>query len=359
MDAKSRHLPKIPDEHFDAFNEIRNAHKETWAETFERFFNYQDWVDHLFNLPKKASDGDKVNASTVTHLLPMWLENLRRNAIGDLEVPDIREIENSVAPGTHGLVIGAGPSLRSNNHLSILHDSAFYKEHQGVIISTAHSLKDCLDADVIPDYMTMIDANPIMMDFIDHEIVDGYSKEITGIFSIETDPDVLERWKGAKLFFLTIVPSMTTPNVQTVISCLFPNITEFDCLANCGGFSWNIARYIGCNPITLIGMDLAFKPDFPIKDTPYYGAFRPSYESEKEMTDACYQFHTHSFFGTNSYTDYVYNSFRETCLMAFKAYHAHQGTITQNCTEGGIIDDEAVENKWFKDFLEEFGESNS
>lgn len=354
MDVKPRHLPKIPDEHFNAFNKIRNAYKETWAETFERFYNYQDWVAHLFNLPKKASDTDKVNAATATHLLPMWLENLRQNVIGNIEVPDIREIENSVAPGTQCLVIGAGPSLLSNNQLSILHDSTFYQEHQGVIISTAHSLKDCLDADVIPDYMTMIDASPKMMDFIDHEIVDEHKGEITGIFSMETDPTVLERWKGKKLFFLTIIPSLTTPNVQTVLSCLFPNITEFDCLANCGGFSWNIARYMGCNPITLIGMDLSYKPDFPIKDTPYYDAFKPSYESEKDMIEACYKFHTHSFFGTNCYTDYVYNSFYETCMLAFKMYKESDGIITQNCTEGGIIDDESVENKWFKDFLSEF-----
>lgn len=354
-DKKSRHIPEIPDEHWDVFNEIRKAHKETWAGTFERLNNYQDWVNHLFNLPKESSDSDKVNAVTVTNLLPLWLDNLQQNLLEDIKIPNINEIENGVEPGTPGLVIGAGPSLLANNHLSILHDSIFYKEHKGVIISTAHSLKDCLDAGVVPDYVTVIDANSVMMKFIDYDIVDEFIDEVTGIFSVEVHPSVLKRWKGEKLFFLSMIPDTTVPNVQAVLTGLFPNLTELDCLANCGSFSWNVARYIGCNPIAFIGMDFAFKPDYPIKDTPYYNAYRPSYESEKAMVEVCYQFHTHSFFGTNCYTDFVYNSFWKTSSGVFKAYKEKYGLITQNCTEGGIIDDEeAVECLWFKDWLEQW-----
>lgn len=349
--SKPRHLPEIPDEHWDTFNEIRKSHNETWAETFERLHNYQDWVDHLFNLPKEASAISIINASTVTQLLPLWLENTRCNFMGDVVIPDIHDIENSVEQGTPGIVIGAGPSLLDNNHLGTLRESAFYKEHKGVIVSTAHSLKNCLDAGVVPDYMVLVDSSPVLTEFIDHDIVDEHSDHITAIFATDSHPSALERWNGDARFFLPIIPDMTTPNVQAVLAMLFPNVTEMDGMANSGSFSWNVARYIGCNPIALIGMDFAFLPDTPIKDTMYYEHFRSLCSSDKEMISAWYRFHTHSFFGTNCYTDHIYDSFGTGSMAAFKAYKEYFGVNTINCTEGGVIDDPEIDNSYFKDWL--------
>lgn len=349
--SKKRHLPEISDEHWNAFNEVRNAHNATWAETFMRFSNYQDWVDHLFNLPKESSDISKINASTVAQLLPLWLENTRHNFMRDIEIPNICDIENSAETGTPGLVIGAGPSLVTNDHLTTLRNSAFYKEHKGPIVSTAHSLRDCIEGGVIPDYMTLIDSALVLKKFIDYDIVDEHSEDITGIFPVEVHPDVLERWHGKKYFFLPSIPDMTIPNVQAVLAGLFPNVMEMDGMANCGSFSWNVARHIGCNPIALIGMDLSFKPDFPVKNTMYYKQLRSLCASDKEMLEKWYRFHTHSFFGTNCYTDYIYDSFCTGSVADFKAYKKHGGITTINCTEGGIIDDPEIENMWFADWL--------
>lgn len=352
--GKPRHLPEIPDEHWDALNDIRKTHEETWAETFERFNNYRDWVEHLFELPKESPDSAKLNAVTVTGLMPLWLDNIRNNFIKDVEIPDIHEIKDTVEPDTPGLVIGAGPSLLENNQLKTLHDSVFYQEHKGVIVSTAHSLKWCLEAGVIPDYITMIDANIKMVDFINHQLVEAHSEKITGIFTLTVHPDVFDHWNGKKLFFMPAIPHITIPNVQSVLAGLFPEVTVFDCMANCGSFSWNIARYAGCNPIGVIGLDFAFKPDFPIKDTPYYNAYRPSYDSEKEMIEKCYRFHTHSFFGKNCYTDHIHDSFRKTFEHVCQVYNKQLGITTQNCTGGGIIDDEAIENMHFADWLKKW-----
>lgn len=349
--SKPRHLPEISDENWNAFNEIRKEHGETWAETFERFHNYQDWVNHLFNLPKEASSVAILNASTVTQLLPLWLENTRCNFMDKIAIPDIRDIEGSVEPGTPGVVIGAGPSLLANDHLALLRDSVFYKDKKGVIISTAHSLKACLDAGVVPDYMILVDSNPILTKFIDYDIVDEHSGEIMAIFATDAHPATIKRWKGDARFFLPVIPDMTTPNVQAVLAGLFPKVTEMDGMANSGSFSWNAARYIGCNPVALIGMDFAFKPETPIKDTMHYGYFRSLCTSEKEMISEWYRFHTHSFFGTNCYTDHIYDSFCTGSVRIFKAYQERFGLKTINCTEGGVIDDPEIENMYFADFL--------
>ena len=347
--GRPRHLPEISDEYWDAFNNIRNEHGATWANTFKRFSNYQDWVKHLFELPEESDDTSKINAATVSSLLPKWLENVRKNFLGDIEIPDISKLKDtSEKPG---LVIGAGPSLIEKKHLNALAESNFYNKHEGVIISTAHSLVWCLEAGVVPDYVTMIDASEKMIDFFDDPLVEKYSKKMTGLFSITVQRDVLDRWDGEKLFFVPIIPHMTTPNVQSVIAILFEGTTVLDCMANCGSFSWNVARYIGCNPIALIGMDMSFKPDFPVKETPYYEPLRSLCSSEKEMISEWFRFHTHSFFGTNCYTDYVHDSFCTGSISIFKAYKEILDLNTINCTEGGVIDDPEIENAWFKDWL--------
>ncbi len=350
---KDRHIPSVSDEYWNSFNDMRKEHGETWQDIFERFHNYQQWIEHLFSLPKTASKMQMINNVTIVSYLPMWLNNFYENFLKDVvaDIPDIRCIENTVAPGTPAIVVGAGPSVDDLDQLKLIKDSAFYKEKKGIIISTAHKLKDCLDAGVIPDYFTLIDGELIMIEFIDHDIVRDHLNDVTGILAAYVDHDVLDAWVGKKYFFMPIIPELSIPNVQGIMTRMFPDMTEFDACAHDGGFAWNVARYIGCNPIALIGLDLSFKMDTPVQKTPYYNAFRPSYKTEKDMMEACYRFHTHSFFGTNCYTDFCYDSFAESSLIMFKQYKNNKGIKTINCTGSGVLDDEAVENMWLQDWL--------
>jgi hypothetical protein len=149
--------------------------------------------------------------------------------------------------------------------------------------------------------------------------------------------------------------NVTIPNVQAVISGLFPGFTEFDAGAHVGAFTWNMAQYMGCNQIALIGLDCSFLPDTPVEKTPYYDAYRPSYDTEQEMMDACYYFHTHSFFGNNSYTDDVHKSFAKMMVIIAKIGEKQRGIKTINCTGGGFIDEpDIIENMHFADWLKQF-----
>lgn len=350
---RRRELPPIREDFFDRFNKTRRQHNATWEEVFERFYNYEDWVEHLFNLPKKPSEIDKINAVTVTYLLPTWLEHIYDNFIKEntTNIKPLEELKNTNKPGTPGLVIAAGPSLHNDNNLELLRDSSFYRDKKGVIISTAHTLKDCIDAGVIPNYVVLIDESDIQVDFID--IDDKYAENITGIFIPTVHRDVLKRWKGKSYFYIGVIPERTIPNVQAVLTTLFPCFTVFDGGSNCGTVSWNIARYIGCTQIALLGLDFAFNVKTPVQETPYYTAFRPSYKSEEEMLKKAYRFHTHSFFGTNCYTDSMFDGFMKTAVSLFKEANKTEGIETINCSQG-IIDDPEVKNMWFKDWLEGF-----
>ena len=357
MSKKTRHIPAVDDDDWKAFNNIRNKYKETWQDVFKRFHNYMDLTEHFFKLPKKVDNISKVSAVTVQYYLPWWLENMYRNFIKEhvKDLHDISELKDIVGDRKRGVVIGAGPSLWKYDHPKMLAESDFYKEHRGTILSTSHSLKACLDAGVVPDYITIIDCEDVMLEHFDYDIVDEYSSEITGIFALHTHPDVLERWKGKKVFVMTSIPDVTIPNVQAVVSGLFPGFTEFDAGAHVGAFTWNIAQYIGCSEIALIGLDCSFLPDTPIEETPYYKAYRPAYETVQDMTDECYFFHTHSFFGNNCYTDDSHKSFATTTVIMARIGKDQRGIKTINCTGGGFIDEpDAIENMWFEDWLKSF-----
>jgi len=345
-----RQLPPITEKFFNTFNKQRQECDITWDEFFERLHNYQDWVNHLFRLPIKSTETDKINAITVSHLLPLWLENMYRNFIECTikDVHPLKEIKNTVNPGTPAIVIGAGGSLSDNNNLEHLRDSAFYKEKKGAIISTAHSLRDCINAGVVPDYIVLIDEDKIEAEFIDIE--DKYMENISCVMTPTIHPAVLKKWKGKKYFYLSPIPEITIPNVEIVLTSLFPVFKKFDCGNNCGTCCWNVARYIGCKEISLLGLDFAFKPDTPVQETPYYHAFRRSYKSEEEMMKKAYRFHTHSFFGTNCYTDDMFDKFMQLTVFLMKMMKKEEGIKTINCSPG-IIDDKDIENMWFKDWL--------
>lgn len=352
---RRRQLPDISEEAWEGVNKLRKERGITWNDLFERMNNYQDWTEHLLTLSPKPTLGDKLNAVTVTYYMPLWLSNIYETFLKKrLEnIHDVKEFFGG-EKGKPAIVIGAGPSLHKYNHLELIAQSAFYKNKEGPILTTSHTVKDCLDQGVIPDYMILLDPEPVMLSHIDHDIVDRYADKIKGIFAITTHPDVLNRWKGDKFFFMPSVSEKTIPNVQAMMSGLFPMLNEMNALGNSGTFSWSIANFLECNPITLIGMDEGFLPDTPVEETPYYTAFKKSFDTREEIIQKCYRFYTHSFFRTNCYTDDVYGNFAKNTV-AIAKMAKEQGVKTINATGGGMVDaPDVIENMWLEDFLKQW-----
>lgn len=352
---RRRELPPISGEVWDSINKIRKEFDITWGELFERLYNYQDWFAHLLSLPKELTKGEKLNVATVHCYMGLWLENTYKNFLKEhiKDLPDVRTIFG-IGKGRPALVIGAGPSLKENNYLELLSKSDF--KRKGIIIAVSHILCDCLEAGIIPNYMPLIDPEPVMIDHINSDIVDKHASEITAIFPISVHPDVLERWTGKKLFFLPTISESTIPNVQAVMSGLFPNVTELSGCSNAGTFSLFMGWQMGCNPIGMIGMDLSFMVDTPIEETPYYKALRPAYKTQKEMIAESYHFHEHSFFKNNCYTDDFYYQFTLGVVDLAKMAKENSGISLINCTGRGMIDEpDIIENMWFENWIKKWG----
>ena len=355
--SRKRYLPKIDDIYFDAFNDVREQHQLSWNDVFERFAMYKNGIEYIFAAPGEMTKHVQLDLNTVMGLINLWIDNIRKNWYSIDHNPSIKDLVNR-HKGKPAIVIGAGPSLHINKHLDMLREQG--KDiGDFVVISTAHSLKDCLDHGIVPDYCSFVDGSPKMTDFIDHQIVDDHADEIEMILSASTHPDTVERWKGEKnYYFLSGIPQNLIPNVDTFLSVLLPDLPELDTGGNSGTFSYSIAAHMGCTPIAMIGMDLAYPKDTPYEKTQYFEAYMQSvgtaYKNKAAMIEECYTDFHHPDFGTDCYTDFVYDVFYNS-LISLSDFLDDKGVKLVNCTEGGAVRGENIKCMPLAEFLDAKG----
>lgn len=358
-EKKSRHIPAVDTTYWDIFNNKRKEHSISWNEVFRRFSVYGNGIEYIFDAPSEITDTTQLDLNTVQGLINKWIYNIYDNIATLKENKGIHELPRLEAD-TPVLTIGNGPEIYNKPHLRMLSESNFQK-NGGIVISTSHSLKRCLECCVIPDYTLVVDGDEKLTAFFDHAIIDNYADQITGAFAASAHHSTVERWKGPKVFFRSQVPSTILPNVDTLIATLLRDTCELDSGGNSGGACYNLGLFLGSKIAAMIGMNYGFGHDVPKEDTHYYPAFMRSVGEGKEYKDVdamikkCFTDHHHNFFDTDCYTDFVYEVFLESFNNLADFFAQSVGVRTINCTEGGSIQGDNIECMWFKDFLDEFG----
>ena len=136
----------------------------------------------------------------------------------------------------------------------------------------------------------------------------------------------------------------------------FDNKTEFtgksdiNAGGNCGMLAWNMAAYMGCTEIAMVGMDLSYKIDMPIEETQSYENYLK--QLGKEHVHEAFVTGRNKFFKTPFRTDHVYGTFITTACVWLKAFKDRGICTTYNCTEGGAIQGKGIDNMYLKDFLD-------
>lgn len=334
---------KISFDNYSALEEICKKTGSSIQDLLQRLIIYSDITRNLLELPPEITIELSIIAATINKLLPMWMDNLSNNIEKIRSGKDISAIQKPQKPA---LVIGAGPSLKRNSHLELIADKGF----DGIIFATDRILKDCLDANIIPDYVIIIDGSDKILKYLDHRIVDDYADKLKAIMTTHTHPSVVNRWHGDIYWYNNEVDDTIIQNVNQVLHL----ITKKSPLPNAGHVSslgWCMAGFLNCNPIVLTGLDLSYPLDTPIEETWYYNHHLKQCNGDKKKARLNYKKYHHKSFNTDCYFEpmfefYINNSLSQLTELAkagFKIY---------NCTEGGAIEGEGIDCIRLSEYLE-------
>lgn len=318
--------------------------------TFFRLLNtYSPMVRSLMTLDPNDTPIQQLGVNTALNLIPMWTKNIASNIDRIKADHDIRELKG-IHKGKSAIIIGGGPSLYDNasktNHLELI---AQYKDKfDGIIIVVNRSLEPCLKLG-IGDYLCVVDGSEVIYQFFDNDTVRNYKGDMEGIIATCTNKKVVDAWKNRTYFFVPSIPAEILPNA-TSLMCEFTDSTDINAGGNCGMLAWNLAAWMGCKEIALVGMDLAYKVTTPLNELQSYQLHVRALGEDKAHLG--YTTGKHPFFKTPFRLDEIYKAFRDTAVVWIKAFKERGTCTTYNCTEGGAIYGEGIEYMYLKEFLE-------
>ncbi len=167
------------------------------------------------------------------------------NSRAYLENPGIADLENACA-GRPAITVAAGPSLARNIHLLKtpgLRDRC-------VIIAAQTVLKPLLEIGVRPHFVTSLDFHEISARFYEGLTADDVAG-VTLVVEPKANPAIVRAFPGA-----VRMPSENT--LDLLFGDLAGKHGPIRAGATVAHLSYYLARYLGCDPVVLIGQDLGF-----------------------------------------------------------------------------------------------------
>lgn len=178
---------------------------------------------------------------TTLHISETTCANILRNLPAYLTWPGVQELKDAWA-GKPGFCVAAGPSLRKNMHL--------LRAVQGrlPIIAVQTLLKTLLAAEIRPNFVTTLDYSPQSQRFYQDL---GDVSDVTLIAEPKVNSIVPDHWPGpmrmvANSFGQRVLREMDDPHAALPAGATVAHL------------SFYLARYLGCDPIVLVGQDLGF-----------------------------------------------------------------------------------------------------
>jgi hypothetical protein len=262
------------------------------------------------------------------------------------------------------IVIGRGPSINKFEHLKLLAKS----NYQGNIICCDGKLADALNAGVTPDkfpkfYVVTIDPYPGIRKHYDHEIIKSYGSKIKGMFTILTDPEVVEkaRQTGIQIHWLHSLfdynEGIKSFNNLSALMIRAKNnehrLPAIQTGGNVGTAAWFTAwQILKCSTVALIGINHGWEESDSWETIIYHNnkeEISEGVDKDSKVFQKLYKKIYNPDFKCNCILDPLFQFYSE----ALKEFieRSPKEVTTINATEGGSIFGNRIKSMKFSDFL--------
>ncbi|MEZ4224524.1 MAG: 6-hydroxymethylpterin diphosphokinase MptE-like protein [Polyangiaceae bacterium] len=182
-----------------------------------------------------------VNVNTYRTRAAVWVDDLLENLELLVDRPTFMALENAL-PGVPAFIVGAGPSLGKNGPL--LAEAA----KKGLVISVNTSARALASYGVEPQVLACLESVDVSHLLKDLPFIDRVVRAI----SLTAHPNTLRTGQGPLLPVYEALPEISFPLAE---------LTGLMGLPVCGSVTtaaFSLAQRLGCNPIVLVGQDLAY-----------------------------------------------------------------------------------------------------
>ncbi len=258
--------------------------------------------------------------------------NLLRNVDHYVGGAGIAELEGAAA-GWPALIVSAGPSLHRN--MALLADERV--RQQCVIVAVQTALLPLLHAGIKPHFVTALDYHEISRRF--YESLDAtLLHDVTLIADPKVHPVVLDIYPGP-------VRCCANGFLDRLLGKAARPMGELPAGATVAHLAMYFARYLGCDPVAMIGQDLGFPdglyyaPGAVIHDTwaPELNAFNTiaMMEWQRIARHRLHLIRTQDVHGRTILTDAQMHTYLQQFERDFAGY-VKRGWTTVDATEGGV-----------------------
>ncbi|MEL7483062.1 MAG: 6-hydroxymethylpterin diphosphokinase MptE-like protein, partial [Planctomycetota bacterium] len=194
----------------------------------------------------------RTNVITTLSQADVTIRNQLMNLDKYVQAEGIAPLQEACS-GRPGIVISAGPSIRRNIHLI---EQPWVRENV-VLVAVQTMLKPLLERGIKPHFVTALDYHEISTRFYEG-LTAADVEGITLIAEAKGNAAILEAWPG----------KLRCPADSFLDELLGTDRAERGKInpgATVAHLAYYVARYVGCDPVMLVGQDLGFT------DGQYYG----------------------------------------------------------------------------------------
>jgi hypothetical protein len=280
----------------------------------------------------------KVTLSTTLMRSVETVRNLMLNLDHYAAGAGIADLHNG-ASGCPAVIVSAGPSLHKNIH----HLASESVREKCVIIAVQTALKPLLSAGVKPHFVTALDYHEISKRFYEDLNPDDL-RTITLVADPKVHPLIPDIYPGP-------IRCCANSFLDKLLGPMKRDMGDLPAGATVAHLAVYLARYLGCNPIAMIGQDLGF-PDglYYAPGTAIHDVWAPELnpfntiammEWQRIARHRLHLIQTRDVHGKSIYTDAQMHTYLQQFERDFAQYKAEGVTII-DATEGGVAKQHTV-----------------